>query len=328
MPDPAAPEDDQVLVKVSAVGVCGSDVHYYTTGRIGSQVVRYPYTVGHEFSGTVEAAGASVTRVTVGQRIAVDPAMPCGECDQCAAGRHHTCRKLRFLGCPGQADGCLSEYVVMPETSCFPVDDSISDDGAVFSEPLAIGVYAVGFAMDLKGKTAAVLGAGPIGLSVLFAARRRAARAVYVTDPLDYRAAFSVSVGAQWAGSPEKSDVVADILEREPLGVDFVFECCGKQEAVDQALRILKPGGRLMIVGIPQFDRFSFVADTMRRHEICIQNVRRQVGCVEDALSMVADGGVPVERVVTHHFGLEEAKRALDLVADRDDDVIKAVIRL
>jgi L-iditol 2-dehydrogenase len=113
VPDPKIINSTDVLIKMTTVGVCGSDMHYFTTGRIGDQVVAYPFTIGHEGAGIVENVGSDVTRVKPGDRIAIDPAMPCGQCDQCKAGRSHTCRKLRFLGCPGQAEGCLSEYIVI-----------------------------------------------------------------------------------------------------------------------------------------------------------------------------------------------------------------------
>jgi len=131
--DPQIVNADDVLIRMKTVGVCGSDVHYYETGRIGSQVVQYPFTVGHEGSGIVEAVGATVKTVKPGDRIAIEPAMPCGICDQCLVGRPHTCRKLRFLGCPKQAEGCLSEYIVMPEKSCFKISARTTFDEAALS---------------------------------------------------------------------------------------------------------------------------------------------------------------------------------------------------
>ena len=158
VPDPVIKNDTDVLIKMERVGVCGSDIHYYATGKIGSQVVEYPFPVGHEAAGTVVEIGSAVTHVKVGDEIAVEPAMPCWNCEQCNVGRPHTCHNLRFLGCPGQADGCLSEYIVMPETSCFKLDDSmVLDDGAL-SEPLAIGVYALKQSIPIEGKTVGILG--------------------------------------------------------------------------------------------------------------------------------------------------------------------------
>jgi len=241
-----------VLLKVARVGVCGSDVHYYETGRIGSMVVEFPFRLGHEFSATVEAMGSAVKRVKVGDEVAVDPAMPCFQCDQCLAGRENTCRKLTFLGCPGQAQGCLSEYIVMPEQSVFPTGGLISLEQAVLAEPLSIGVYAVRQGQVGKGSDVGILGAGPIGLCVMVAAQSEGAGDIFVTDKIDARVGLAKQAGATWAGNPDHEDVVQAILDRQPAGLDVVFECAGQQETIDQAVKLLKPGGKLMLIGIPR----------------------------------------------------------------------------
>ena len=158
IPEPLIVKPNDVKIKMSVVGICGSDIHYYTQGQIGSQVVEYPFAVGHEGAGIVVETGKDVKRVKAGDIIAIEPAMPCWECDQCLAGRHHTCRKLRFLGCPGQAEGCLMEYIVMPEESCFPLNRRLIPDHGAISEPLAIGVYAVKKSGGVKGLDVGILG--------------------------------------------------------------------------------------------------------------------------------------------------------------------------
>jgi len=205
VPTPGIVNDTDVLIKMKTIGVCGSDVHYYATGRIGSQVVDYPFAVGHEGSGVVEAVGSAVTNVEPGDRIAIEPAMSCGECDQCQAGRPHTCRKLRFLGCPKQAEGCLSEYIVMPEQCCFKITDETTFDEAAISEPLAIGVYAVKQSIPMQGAKVGILGAGCIGLSVLLPARAQGAAKIYATDKIDGRLDLAKKAGAVWGGNPDKN---------------------------------------------------------------------------------------------------------------------------
>lgn len=326
VPDPKIESPTDVLIRISRVGVCGSDVHYYTTGRIGSQVVEYPFAVGHECAGVVEAVGGGVTRFKVGDRIAIDPAMPCGECDQCQVGRAHTCRKLRFLGCPGQAEGSLSEYIVMPEHSCFPLKDATTLEQGVLSEPLAIGVYACELAGALEGKRIGILGCGPIGLSVLMPARAQGVETVYMTDKIDARLDLAKAAGADWTGNVDQIDAVQAIAEAEPLLLDYVFECCGQQDAVDQAVHMLRPGGKLVMIGIPEVDRISFAIDLMRRKEICFQNVRRQNECTGKTIDQIEDGTLPAASMVTHHFSFEETKEAFDLVAGYQDGVMKAMI--
>ena len=328
VPEPRIADESDVLLAVGAVGVCGSDVHYYTTGRIGSQVVRYPYRVGHEFSGTVLECGRAVSRVGPGDRVAVDPAMFCGRCDQCLAGRFHTCRRLRFLGCPGQAEGCLSERIVMPETSCFRVGTDTTMERAALAEPFSIGVYAARMSVPLNDARIAILGCGPIGLSVIVAAVEQGAKEIRATDRIAERLAAARTGGATWTGNPDEQDVVSDILAGEDPAMDVVFECCGQQEALDQAVALLKPGGTLLLVGIPEVDRVSFGIDSLRRKELCIQNVRRQNECMQPALDLVESGRVDVDFMITHRFAFEDARAAFDLVADYADGVVKAMIEV
>ena len=325
-PTPTIRDDGDVLIRMGVVGVCGSDVHYYKTGRIGSQVVQYPYPVGHECAGTVEAVGPGVTRVQPGERVAVEPAMPCFTCDQCRIGRHHTCRKLRFLGCPGQAEGCMSEWLVMPETSCFPLGPSMTLQQGALSEPLAIGLYAVRLSEVPPGAAIGILGLGPIGLSVLLSAKALGAENIYGTDKIDERLALAGRAGARWTGNPDRADIVSEINGAEPLQLDVVFDCCGEQDALDQALEILKPGGTLMLIGIPTVDRISFSIDKLRRNEIRIQNVRRQNECAQAALDLIADGRVDADIMVTHHFRFEDSPAAFDLVSEYRDGVVKAMV--
>jgi len=326
LPNPVITKDTDVLIKMSVVGVCGSDVHYYTQGKIGSQVVQFPFPVGHEGAGVVVEAGTAVTRVKPGDRIAIEPAMPCGVCDQCLTGRPHTCRKLRFLGCPNQADGCLTEFLVMPENSCFKIADSMTFTEAAISEPLAIGLYAVNQSVPLKDATVGILGFGPIGMSVLLSAIAKGATRIFVTDLVDERLQLARECGAIWTGNPAKADVVAEVKANEPLLLDVVFECCGKQEAIDQAIELLKPGGKLMVIGIPEFDRWSFPVDQMRHKEICVQNVRRQNHTVEETLELMERGTIDVRKMATHRFPFAQTKEAFDLVTGYRDGVMKALI--
>ncbi len=326
---PRIERDNEVLLQVGTVGVCGSDIHYYRTGRIGSQVVEYPYAVGHEFSGIVLEVGSAVTRVKPGDRVAVDPAMPCYDCDQCRIGREHTCRHLRFLGCPGQADGCLSELIVMPEGSCFPVSDATSLEEAAIVEPLSIGVYAVKLAgMPMKGLKIGILGFGPIGMSVLLPALAEGADTIYVTDKIDERVAKARDAGATWAANRNTVDAVAEISAAEPGLLDVVFECCGEQDALDDAIQLLKPGGKLMFIGIPEVDTVSFQCDLIRRKEICIQNVRRQNDCVQAAIDLIEQKKVDISQMITHRYALPQTKDAFDLVCGYEDGVMKAVINV
>lgn len=328
VPEPIIKKDNDVLLKVKAVGVCGSDVHYYQTGRIGSQIVEYPFVVGHECAATVKAVGRAVTRVKAGCSVVVDPAIACNDCDQCKRGRKNTCRNLKFLGCPGQVGGCLCEYIVMPEDCCFPIDDKITFEQGVLCEPLAIGVYAVKQAFLPENAAIAILGAGPIGLSCLVSAGVENVNVCYVTEKIEERLEAARKNGATWVGNPNKEDIVKEILKQAPAGVDVVFECAGQQETIDQAVELLKPGGKLMLVGIPRLERISFMIDKIRRKEITIVNVRRQNDCTQKAIDLIASGEINVDFMITHRFTLEQTQQAFDMVAEYRDGVIKALIEL
>jgi L-iditol 2-dehydrogenase len=326
VPAPSIVRGNDVLIEMKAVGICGSDIHYFTCGRIGDQVIRFPHVVGHEGAGTVEKVGNMVARVRPGDRIAVDPAVSCGRCDQCLAGRQNTCRNLMFLGCPGQREGCLCDYIVLPEACCFPIRDTMSFEMALLAEPLAIALYAAEQAPVLPGGKAAVLGAGPIGMSVYSVLQLKNIGAIYITDVLEERVTFAQRFGAAWSGNPRKTDVVKEIAEREPLLLDTVYECSGKPEALQQAVELLKPGGTLAIIGIPETDTVPFPVHSLRRKEITVKNIRRQNGCTGKALSLLDTTMKNLEGLVTHRFPFDQTPQAFALVADYRDGVMKAVI--
>jgi L-iditol 2-dehydrogenase len=327
VPEPSLKKDSDVLLRVTSVGICGSDLQYYSTGKIGSDVVRFPFIIGHECAAVVEETGKGVTKLEKGDRVVVDPAVSCGKCDQCTAGRPNTCRNLLFLGCPGQMEGSLAEFITMPESNCFSVAETADTKLSALAEPLSIGIYATRLLGHSPVSATAILGAGPIGLSVGLAARDIGIEKIYMTDKIGDRLEASRNAGAIWTGNPDRTDIVEGILKMEPSGLDAVFECCGDQAALDQAVKLLKPGGKLMIVGIPESDLVTFNAHWLRRKEVVIQNVRRQNGCIPAAIDLIARKKSDLDFMVTHTFRLEETQEAFDLVESYRDGVIKAIIR-
>ena len=328
VPAPGSIGPNEAVVRLEAVGVCGSDVHYFTEGRIGSQVVVYPFTIGHECAGVVERVGKAVRRVAVGDRVTVDPAMPCGECEWCRKGRENICANLRFLGCPGQVEGAYRQLLVMPEHCLLRLSDSLSFDDGVALEPAAICVYAVAQSRLAPDETIAVLGCGPIGLLVLSAARASGRARAFATDLVPERVKAAAAFGADAAHSASDTDIVAAVMEATGgRGVDVVYECAGEQETLDQALQIAATGGRVSIIGIPSTPRVELTADLMRRKELLIINVRRQNAMAERTVELAASGALFISGLVTHHFTLDQIAEAFELVAGYRDGVLKAVIR-
>jgi len=325
-PMPVIENDTDVLLKVNAVGICGSDIHYYKTGRIGDQIIKYPFRIGHEFVATVSEIGNKVDRKKPGDIAAIDPAVSCGVCDQCLSGRKHTCRALKFLGNPGELDGCLSEYIVMPQKCCYSLPQGMGGIEGVLVEPMSIADYSVKFIENREVNSVGILGAGPIGLGVLLNLRPFDVENIYVSDKLDYRIEYAKQLGAAWGGNPDKIDIVSEIENHEPMQLDAVFECCGQQDAISQAVKLLKPGGHLVIVGIPEVNDISFDIHELRRKEITIHNVRRQNNCVSSTIDFIANNR-DVIKIITHKFNFNKIIDAFKLVASYKDGVIKAVIQ-
>jgi L-iditol 2-dehydrogenase len=325
-PNPVLLKDTDVIVRVTHVGVCGSDMHLYEEGHVGDSWVDYPFVVGHEGTGIVEETGSAVRHVKTGERIAIEPAQPCGDCDQCQTGRPHTCRNLIFLGSPGQAAGILSEKITIPGKCCFPLPENLTNDRACLAEPLSISIWAVDLSGIASDASIAILGSGPIGMCVLLYARYLGIQNIYVTDLIDDRLEKARKAGASWTGNPDKADIVHGIQDAEPLGLDCIFDCCGKQEAMDQAVELIKPGGKIMIVGIPEFKNWSFATDKTRRKEICLQNVRRQNDRLQKAIDLITEGKVDTDQLITHRFPFPRTGEAFDMVNNYRDGVMKALI--
>ncbi len=325
---PKIVKDDDVLLKINSVGICGSDIHYYKEGNIGDQIIEFPFTIGHECSAIIEKTGVKVKGLKEGDLVAIEPALSCHECSQCLSGREHTCLNQKFLGAPGQADGCLSEYIILPAQNCFKVPGNITGEEAALIEPLSIGYYAAQFLKNSNTKiTIAILGVGPIGLSVMLSLQAFGFKNIYVTDKLDYRINAAKENGAIHSGNPDTENIVSRFAGANPNLFDAVFECCGKQEALDQAVNLLRPGGKLFIVGIPEIGRVSFDISKIRRKEIYIQNVRRQNKSIQHCIDLSASRNWKPDFLITHRFPFEKTCEAFEIVANFRDGVIKAMIK-
>lgn len=320
---PVAPEG-WVRIRMRYVGICGSDVHYYSTGRIGDQVVTYPHTLGHECSGEIlEGAG----QLEPGTRVYVEPAIFCGSCDQCRACRENTCRNLKFLGNPGEIGGGMCQEMAMPMRCVAPLPEEIGLEEAVLLEPLCIGVYAVARSQLCKGGTAAIVGAGPIGLTALLALSELQPREVLVSEPIEARRKAAELLGADSTFDPAEAGAGDAVFDASQGGVDAAFDCAGTQESIDDAARMLKPGGTLVLIGIPpELDRVTYDPNLMRRREITIVNIRRQNRMIHRAVSLLARRRDASRALITHKFPPTRAKEAFELVRQRADGVIKAVI--
>ena len=325
LPQPR-PGAGEVLLRVASVGVCGSDVHYYLSGRIGSQVVSAPIILGHEFSAWVAALGSGVEGLEVGQMVAVDPGISCGMCEPCLTGHPNLCPNVRFCGTP-PVDGVLAEYTVMPVENCFPLPYGITPGEGAMLEPLGIGIFAVDLAQLRPGWTVGVLGAGPIGLLIAGVARVSGASKVYMTEPLAHRRQFALEYAADAVFDPGSDDVVAEVqgLTRG-RGLDVVFEAAGAAETPQQAAEMVRIGGKLVVAGIPEDDSMTLNASTIRHKGLTIKIVRRMKHTYPRAIRLVETGAVDLKAIMTHRFPVDEIVDAFEMAASYSEGVLRAVI--
>ena len=264
----------------------------------------------------------------IGQLVSVEPAIPCGECEHCQHGHPNICPNVRFCGTP-PIDGVFAEYAVMPAENCFPLPEGFTADDGALLEPLGIAIHTVDLAHLKVGQTVAILGAGPVGLMTAMVAKAAGAGAIYVTEPLAHRREFALKYVADAAFDPTKEDVVAAIMDAtDGRGVDVAFEAAGAAETPDQAAHVTRPGGKVVVVGIPTEDTMTMTASVVRRKGLTIKLVRRMKHTYPRAIRMVQKGIVDIKPFATHTFSLEEINEAFELVAGYKDGVLRAMIQV
>jgi L-iditol 2-dehydrogenase len=330
VPHPGPPGEAQVLLKVRAVSVCGSDLHSYTDARIGDTEVKSPFILGHEFSAVVEEVGADsfdgcFTIIQPGMRVAVDPAQPCGRCELCEKGHPNLCRNLRFCG--NYPDGgSLCEWMHMPAHSCFPVPDGIDDVKAALLEPLGVAIHAVDLARIRVAGSVAILGAGPIGLLILQIAKLAGVHPIYISDRFSWRLALAEKQGGIPIHCIDENPVLRVQKETRGRGVDVAIEAAWGGDSVEQACAMARLGGCVVLVGIPSDDRLSIKHSTARRKGLTILMSRRMKHVYPRALHLAERGIVDLDSLVSHCFPLARAAEAFALNAVYGDKVIKTVI--
>lgn len=328
MPDPPEPGPGEVTVRVRAVGLCGSDMHYYKEGSCAGFAAVYPSVLGHEPSGEVIAVGPGVDGLAAGSRVAVEPAITCGCCEFCRGGRHNLCENVVFLG-GLQAPGLLRELATIPARNATRIPDTMSYSAAAVVEPLAVIVHALELAPIEAGETVAVMGAGPIGLLAAAVLRIAGAGRVIVADRIAYRLALAREMGA---------DVAVDITRERPAeaildltggrGAHLIVDAAGKPDSINPALAAVRPGGRILLIGIPSEATTSLDLHTAMNREAALLTLKRSNRNDHAALDLLASGQIDASKLVTHRFPLGQADRAFQTVAEYADGVAKAVIEL
>ncbi|MBS7642137.1 MAG: NAD(P)-dependent alcohol dehydrogenase [Candidatus Bathyarchaeia archaeon] len=316
----------EVLVRIRAVGICGSDVHFYTTGKCSGFVVKEPLILGHECSGEVVDVGDGVDNVKVGDRVAVEPGFPCGRCYYCRIGRYNLCPDVIFYGAP-PIHGAFREYSIAKASFVYRIGGGMSFEEAALIEPLAVGMQAVKRSGMESGSIAAVFGCGPVGLLTIQAALVSGAASIIAIDPVDYRAKLAEELGASYIVNPIETDVVDYVRKlTNGMGVDVVFEASGNPKAFNDALKVVRRGG--VVVQIGMFGEYiTFDPALIIDKEVDIRGVFRYANVYEQAIRLALSGRIKLKPLITHIFPLDRIKEAFDTIIERRGNPVKVIVK-
>jgi L-iditol 2-dehydrogenase len=309
------PDPDQVLVKVAAVGVCGSDVHYFREGRIGDFIVKQPLILGHEASGVITAVGSEVSPDRIGQRVAIEPQRPCGHCEQCRKGAYNLCPNIQFYATP-PIDGAFCEYVLIQSDFAYRIPDEMSFEAAALCEPLSVGIAAARKARIVPGSSVLIAGAGPIGIICAQTAKAFGASEIIMTDIVPEKRARALTYGATRVMDPMTEEVAG-------LGVDAFIDASGAESAVASGIMAVGPGGAAVLVGMGKSEMTLNVSQ-IANLEINVTGIFRYTGTWPVAIELVANQIVDLDSLVTAKFDLDHIREALN--SDHDPMNLKSIV--
>ena len=320
------PAPGEIQVRVEATGICGSDLHSYGEGSVGDTPCQYPMVLGHEPAGMVVKAGAGVTGWAAGDRAALEPALYCYHCEACRTGHHNVCANIRFLSNPGHP-GFFRELVNLPAANLLPIPAGLSMELASLAEPLAVAMHSMKFASIAPGETAAVFGAGPIGLLTIACLKLAGAGRIWTVEPVAHRREMARQMGADAAIDPAETDAALELTaETGGHGVDCAIDCAARQHTTNQAIRAVRSAGRVVLTGIHSDALVPFETSPMRRKELAIFNVRRSNGETHAAVELLAERAAWFAPLVTHRRPLDRIAEAFDITEHYADGVGKMVV--
>lgn len=322
------PKDDEVLVKLEYVGICGSDLHYYESGAIGDYVVKPPFVLGHEPGGTVVEVGKNVTHLKVGDRVALEPGKTCGHCEFCKTGRYNLCPDVVFFATP-PVDGVFQEYVAHEAGLCFKLPDNVSTMEGALIEPLAVGFHAARQGGAQAGQVAVVTGAGCIGLVSMMALKAMGVSKVYSVDVMDKRLDKALELGADGVINGSREDAVKKVMELTGgMGCDLVIETAGTEITTRQAVQMTKKGATIVLVGYSKTGEIKMPISLALDKELTFKTVFRYRHIYPMAIDAVASGRVNLKGIVTNEFALDDIQKAMDESVNNKADIVKAVVKI
>lgn len=322
------PKENEVLVKVEYVGICGSDLHYYESGRIGDFIVEPPFVLGHEAGGTVVEVGSAVTNLKVGDRVAMEPGKTCGECEFCKQGKYNLCEDVIFFATP-PVDGVFQEYVAHEAGLCFKLPDHVSTMEGALIEPLAVGMHAANQGGAHLGQTAVVTGAGCIGLVTLLSLKAMGVSKVIVVDVMEKRLQKALELGADFVINGKQEDTVARIKElTDGKGCDLGIDTAGSQITASQLIKAAKKGSTIVFVGYSPSGEMTLPIGMSLDKELTFKTVFRYRNIYPMAIEAVASGKIDIKNIVTNYFELDDIQNALDSCVHNKADIVKGVIKV
>lgn len=322
------PKDDEVLVKLEYVGICGSDMHYYETGAIGDYVVEPPFVLGHEPGGTVVEVGKNVKHLKVGDRVALEPGKTCGHCEFCREGKYNLCPDVVFFATP-PVDGVFQEYVAHEADLCFKLPDSVSTLEGALIEPLAVGFHAANQGGAHAGQTAVVMGAGCIGMVSMMALKAEGVSRVYVVDVMDKRLEKALELGADGVINGKNENAVEAVKRlTDGKGCDLVIETAGTEITTRQAIHMTKKGATIVLVGYSKTGEMTLPMSLALDKELTFKTVFRYRHIYPMAIDAVASGKVNLKGLVTDVFEFDDIQNAMDRSVADKANIVKAVVKI
>jgi len=320
------PKDQEVLVKIKHVGVCGSDLHFYESGVLGTNIFKDPLVLGHESSGEVVSVGRDVKSLKVGDLVALEPGVPCGKCDYCLSGKYNLCPDVAFMACPGY-DGAFVEYVAWPEAWSFKLPDGMNTVEGALIEPLNVGLHAVNQSEIKYGQSAAILGSGCIGLCTLLSLKMAGVTEIYVVDVIQKRLDKAIELGATAIINGKENNAVDAIKElTNGKGVDVCFETAGNKFTTQQTVEMIKRGGTVVLVGMSPDSHTPFPTTMLIDKEAKLNTIFRYRHLYPTAIKLVSNKLIPIQKIVSHTFNFRDIEEGIEFNVNNKAEVIKEVI--
>jgi len=322
------PVKGELQVKLEYVGVCGSDLHFYEEGRLANWELQGPLVLGHEPGGVVSAVGEGVDGFEVGDRVALEPGVPCGCCWNCLTGHYNLCKDIKFMAIPGERDGVFSEYTTHNSNFCFKLPDNMSTMEGGLIEPLAVGMHGCELSNAKLGEIAVILGSGCIGLCTLMTLKARGVSEIYVVDIIDKRLEKAKELGATRVFNSNEEDIEAFVKTLPGEGVDQVYECAGNRMTTLQSCKLIKRAGKVTLVGVSPEPLLEIDVATLNAMEGTIYSVYRYRNLYPAAIKAVSEGLIPLAKIVSHIYDFKDVIEGIEYNITHKDDVIKEVIKL